>query len=93
MPSASSLWSGRRVLFMGSTGFRGSWMTLWVPTARAKVTRLAPGSPTNPSLHDLAALAADVPPHAIHIRDADCVTAVMREGCSAAFLLAASPAV
>lgn len=68
-------------------------MTLWFPAARVKVTRLAPGSPTNPSLHDLAALAADVPRHAIHIRAANCVTAVMRERCPAAFLLAASPAV
>ena len=74
-----SFWSGRRVLLTGNTGFKGSWMTLWLLEMGAEVTGLAPGPPTNPSLYDLAGLAADVPQHAIDIRDADGMVAAVRD--------------
>jgi len=79
MPVRSSFWDGRRVLLTGNTGFKGPWMTLWLLEMGAEVTGLAPGPPTDPSLYDLAGLAADVPQHAIDIRDADGVVAAVRE--------------
>ena len=74
-----AFWSDRRVLLTGNTGFKGSWMTLWLLEMGAEVTGLAPGPPTDPSLYDLAGLAADVPQHAIDIRDADGVVAAVRD--------------
>jgi CDP-glucose 4,6-dehydratase len=47
-------WRGKRVLVTGHTGFKGSWLCLWLQSAGAKVAgyALAPG--TRPSLYELA---------------------------------------
>ena len=37
----SSFWSGRRVLLTGHTGFKGSWLTLWLLELGAEVYGLA----------------------------------------------------
>ena len=45
------LWSGRRVLVTGNTGFKGSWLTLWLERLGAEVLGLALRElPTTPSL-------------------------------------------
>ena len=36
-----TFWSGRRVLLTGHTGFKGSWLTLWLLELGAEVTGLA----------------------------------------------------
>ena len=56
-----AFWAGKRVLLTGNTGFKGSWLTLCLLQLGAEVHGLAPGAPTDPSLYDLAGLAADVP--------------------------------
>ena len=71
-------WSGQRVLVTGNTGFKGSWFTLCLLELGAEVQGLAPGAPTDPSLYDLAGLAANVPQAAIDIRDYDGVVATVR---------------
>lgn len=45
-----SFWSGRRVLLTGHTGFKGSWLALWLLELGAKVTGVALAPETNPSL-------------------------------------------
>ena len=45
-----SFWSGRRVLLTGHTGFKGSWLALWLLELGAKVTGFALAPETNPSL-------------------------------------------
>lgn len=47
-------WSGRSVLLTGHTGFKGAWLALWLQSLGARVTGLAPGPPTEPSLYALA---------------------------------------
>jgi CDP-glucose 4,6-dehydratase len=47
-------WNGRRVLLTGHTGFKGSWLSLWLHSLGARVTGLADGVPTDPSLYELA---------------------------------------
>jgi CDP-glucose 4,6-dehydratase len=46
----SSFWSGRRVLLTGHTGFKGSWLALWLLELGAHVTGLALPPETEPSL-------------------------------------------
>ena len=49
-----SFWKGRRVLVTGHTGFKGSWLSLWLQSAGAEVTGYALPPPTDPSLFESA---------------------------------------
>jgi CDP-glucose 4,6-dehydratase len=46
-------WNGRAVLITGHTGFKGSWLTLWLTRLGAKVTGFALEPNTEPSLYRL----------------------------------------
>ena len=43
-------WQGRRVLVTGHSGFKGSWLSLWLHAMGAQVTGFALPPPTDPSL-------------------------------------------
>ena len=45
-------WKNRRVLVTGHTGFKGSWMSLWLQSLGAEVTGFALSPPTSPSLFE-----------------------------------------
>lgn len=47
-------YEGRRVLLTGHTGFKGSWLALWLKELGADVTGLALDPDTTPSLYKLA---------------------------------------
>jgi CDP-glucose 4,6-dehydratase len=47
-------WRERRVLLTGHTGFKGSWLALWLQALGARVTGFSSGVPTRPSLFELA---------------------------------------
>ena len=49
-----SFWRDRRVFVTGHTGFKGTWLSLWLETMGARVTGLASAVPTEPSLYELA---------------------------------------
>src|SRR5271166_388432 len=49
-------WRGRRVLITGATGFKGSWLSLWLSRLEAKVSGYALPAPTEPSLFERAQL-------------------------------------
>ena len=49
-----AFWSGKRVFLTGHTGFKGSWLALWLQQLGAEVTGFALDAPTQPSLFDVA---------------------------------------
>jgi CDP-glucose 4,6-dehydratase len=49
-----SFWNGRNVFVTGHTGFKGSWLSLWLDALGAHVTGYALEPPTTPSLFELA---------------------------------------
>ena len=52
-----SFWSDKKVFLTGHTGFKGSWLSLWLQQLGAEVTGYALPPPTNPSLFDVAHVA------------------------------------
>lgn len=48
------LWKDRRVFLTGHTGFKGSWLSLWLEALGAEVTGYSLPPPTDPSLFELA---------------------------------------
>ncbi len=49
-----TFWQGRNVFITGHTGFKGSWLSLWLHAMGAKVTGYALDPPTEPSLFEQA---------------------------------------
>jgi len=52
----ASAFSGRRVLVTGHTGFKGSWLALWLARLGANVTGFSLAPPTDPNLFSAAGL-------------------------------------
>lgn len=52
-----TVWSGRRVFVTGHTGFKGSWLALWLADMGAEVTGYALPPPSTPSLFETARVA------------------------------------
>jgi CDP-glucose 4,6-dehydratase len=50
-------WAGKRVFLTGHTGFKGSWLSLWLQSMGAHVTGFALAPPTTPSLFEVACVA------------------------------------
>lgn len=50
----ADFWRGKRVFLTGHTGFKGSWLSLWLHSLGAQITGYALEPPTNPSLYELA---------------------------------------
>ncbi len=49
-----AFWAGKQVLLTGHTGFKGSWLSLWLQSMGARVVGYALPPPTNPSLFEVA---------------------------------------
>jgi CDP-glucose 4,6-dehydratase len=52
-----SFWSGKKVFLTGHTGFKGSWLSLWLQKLGAEVTGYSLLPPTEPNLFELADIA------------------------------------
>lgn len=68
--SAYEFWRGKRVFLTGHTGFKGSWLSLWLHTLGAHVTAYALEPPTTPSLFEDARIGDVLDSHIADIRDA-----------------------
>lgn len=65
----AAFWAGRRVLLTGHTGFKGSWLALWLTLLGAEVQGYALPAVPGPSLWREARLAELVPGIEADIRD------------------------
>ncbi|MSN24630.1 MAG: CDP-glucose 4,6-dehydratase [Geobacter sp.] len=50
----ADFWRGKKIFLTGHTGFKGSWLCLWLNSLGAQVTGYALEPPTDPSLFGLA---------------------------------------
>ncbi len=76
---SSSFWANRRVFLTGHTGFKGSWLSLWLHHLGAQVTGYALDPPTEPSLYRLAGIDGLVTSHIADIRDQAHLASVMAQ--------------
>ncbi|MEO5340793.1 MAG: CDP-glucose 4,6-dehydratase [Magnetococcus sp. MYC-9] len=55
-----TFWRGKRVFLTGHTGFKGSWLSIWLQSLGVELHGLALAPPTVPSLFDAARLGSDM---------------------------------
>lgn len=70
-------YTGKTVLITGHTGFKGSWLALWLHALGAKVVGYALETPTDPSLFDAIDLSAKITHIIGNVRDFGHLSAVM----------------
>lgn len=68
-PVLPDFWEGKRVLLTGHTGFKGSWLSLWLQSMGATVCGVALAPPTTPALFDVACVGEGMQHHIADIRD------------------------
>ena len=51
-----SFWQGRNVFITGHTGFKGSWLSLWLSHLGANITGFSLDVPTEPSFFEIAGI-------------------------------------
>ena len=73
----NNTFDGKKVLVTGHTGFKGTWMTLWLQHLGAEVVGLSDLVPTNPSHFDAAGLGETMTTHWLDVRDTEAVPAAI----------------
>jgi len=72
-------WEGKRVFLTGHTGFKGSWLSLWLVSLGAEVKGYALNPPTLPSLFNEAKVGLIINSQIADIRDQDALYESMTE--------------
>lgn len=74
----TTFWQGKKVFVTGHTGFKGSWLCLWLNTLGAHVTGYALTPPTNPSLFEACQMDTLVKSVIGDVRDYEKLTATLQ---------------
>ena len=72
-----AFWKGRRVLLTGHTGFKGTWLALWLHQLGADVVGLALDPPSEPSLFAQTGLSALIDDRRVDLLDQQALAAAV----------------
>jgi len=87
-------WKGKKVLVTGHTGFKGSWLSLWLQSLGAEVVGVSLDVPTTPSLYEQANVSENMISLREDIRDVVAIRKIFQDHLpEIVFHLAAQPLV
>lgn len=89
-----SIFCGSKVVITGNTGFKGSWLSIWLKQLGAELVGISIDIPTEPALYNVVKLHSDLKQHYCDINDIDRLEQIMiAESPDFVFHLAAQPIV
>ncbi|QVW34102.1 CDP-glucose 4,6-dehydratase [Geobacter sulfurreducens] len=87
-------WKGRKVFITGNTGFKGTWLCIWLNALGADVTGYALDPPTEPNLFDLSGIGRRITSLRGDVRDLEYLSRSVRDASpEIVFHMAAQPLV
>ena len=75
----NNIFNNKNVLVTGHTGFKGSWLSLWLTDLGAKVFGISIDVPSNPSHFNVSKVFVCVDDRRLDIRNAEVVNKTMQE--------------
>src|SRR5258706_2071152 len=79
MAMTPAFWNGKTVFVTGHTGFKGSWLVLWLSRLGARVVGYSLQPPTNPSLFALADITQAITSLEADVRDLGGLSAAVND--------------
>lgn len=90
----TDFWRGKKVLITGHTGFKGSWLSLWLNRLGADLTGISLAPPAGPNLYSLANVQSVCLSHYCDIRSQEQISTIIHKARpEVVFHLAAQPLV
>ena len=73
------VYNGKTILITGHTGFKGSWLSLWLKQLGANVSGISIDIPCSPSHFIASNLSNQIDDHRIDVRDSESVKQIVQE--------------
>ena len=74
-----NIYKNKKVLITGHTGFKGSWLTVWLLSLGAKVIGISKDIPTKPSMFEELELESKITHYKEDIRNLEVITKIIEE--------------
>ena len=75
----NNIYKGKKVLITGNTGFKGSWLSIWLDSLGAEIYGVSLDTPTSPSIFESMNLKEKVNYFKLDIRNNDNINKLMNE--------------
>lgn len=74
-----NIYKNKKILITGNTGFKGSWLTIWLLKLGARVYGISKDVPTEPSMFEKLGLKKKIVHYETDVRDLDSVIRIIEE--------------